>query len=385
MEVKEERISRDIDEELLCYAFTETNVGTAPVLVVGCFESIIRIRLLGQNPMYYSKFHLKNEKGFIDYSDLSFHDTVESIDQRPIRHLDNVFVGAEGNKKAAFGWIILEDEDLKIDFKAARVTIGRTSTGHLLIEVIGHDKKKAFAAEIRKDAVYNESGKAIICKEVDATQFVLLSSENPVADSIVSNTNDLTIQPNSSITVECVFSQISSKQSLTCTNILEQKVNKPAPTSIESCSGYIPLIVEEAPPGCNMHYPVCSILYPSRNTFLAIYPYRVVMSHLHGKLLQVDSVVIEKIGTNKNAKLIKSGYVYLLNDVAKQPAVKHYFEVGPDIKKVQVFINDPRAYKYLVVEPVYQDDCEVELAPFEIGLVGALGKGIELNNDGKQE
>ena len=86
-----------------------------------------------------------------------------------------------------------------------------------------------------------------------------------------------------------------------------------------------------------------------------------------------------------NAKLIKSGYVYLLNDVVKQPAVKHYFEVGPDIKKAQGFINDPRAYKYLVVEPVYQDDCEVELAPFEIGLVGALGKGIELNSDGKQE
>jgi hypothetical protein len=113
---------------------------------------------------------------------------------------------------------------------------------------------------------------------------------------------------------------------------------------MESCNGYIPLIIEEAPPGCNMHYPICSILYPSKNTFLANYPYRIVMKHLHGKLLQIDSVVIERIGSNKNAKLIKSGSVYLLNDINKQPAVRHYFEVSSDIKKVEVYVNDPGLY-----------------------------------------
>lgn len=126
-----------------------------------------------------------------------------------------------------------------------------------------------------------------------------------------------------------------------------------------------------------MHYPVCSILYPSQNTFLANYPYRIVMSHLHGKHMQVDSVVIEKIGSNKNAKLIKAGYVYLLNDSQKQPTTKHYFEIGADNRKVQVSVNDSKPYRYLVVEPIYQDDCEAEQAPFEIGLVGALGQGVE--------
>ena len=243
--------------------------------------------------MYYSKFHLKNEKGFIDYSDLSFHDNVESIDQRPIRHLDNIFVGADGNKNSAFGWIVLEDDDLKIDFRAVKVTVNHTTSGKLLLEIVGNDKKKCISIELRKNLIYNELNKAILSKEVSPTEFTIIpSAKNAEGQASVTCDNETSLQPNSNATIECVFTQTGDKQSLTCTNILEQRVNKPAPTSIESCSGYIPLIIEEAPPGCNMHYPVCSILYPSRNTFLANYPYRIVMSHLHGKLLQVDSVVI---------------------------------------------------------------------------------------------
>lgn len=264
------------------------------------------------------------------------------------------------------------------------MSISHTATGQLLIDVVGHDKRRAFAVEIRKNFVYNEEIKSVVCKEVDPTQFILLPApkDNEERQDVVSNSTDVSFKPGSSVTVECMFSQVSDKHTLTCTNILETKVSKSDPNYIESCNGYIPLIVEEAPPGCNMHYPVCSILYPSRNTFLANYPFRVVMSHLHGKLLQVDSVVIEKIGTNKNAKSIKAGHVYLLNDSSKQPSVKHYFEVGADNKKVQVFINDPQFYKHLVVEPIYQENCEVEAAaPFEIGLVGALGKGVEATSD----
>jgi hypothetical protein len=74
-----------------------------------------------------------------------------------------------------------------------------------------------------------------------------------------------------------------------------------------------------------MNYPVCSILYPS-GTFHAEYPYRIVLRHLHGKKLLVDSAVIERIGSSSNVKSIKSGYFYLLNDLAKQPARRHYFE-----------------------------------------------------------
>jgi hypothetical protein len=205
----------------------------------------------------------------------------------------------------------------------------------------------------------------------------LSAIQSDVTDRNISTVQkDVSLNSNSNVVIECVFSQCSEKGSLTCTNILEQKTLTEEPNIMESSNGYIPLIIEEAPPGCNMHYPVCSILYPSNNTFLANYPYRIVMKHLHGKLLQIDSVMIEKIGSNKNAKLIKSGNVYLLNDLNKQPAVKHYFEVTSDIKKVQVFINDPRIYQYLVIEPIYQNDCDVESVPFEIGLVGALGRGV---------
>jgi hypothetical protein len=45
----------------------------------------------------------------VDYSDLSFHDSVEAINQRPIRFLENIFVGGQEHNNSAFGWIVLED------------------------------------------------------------------------------------------------------------------------------------------------------------------------------------------------------------------------------------------------------------------------------------
>jgi hypothetical protein len=100
--------------------------------------------------MYYSKFYLKNEKGFIDYSDMSFHDSVENIDQKPIRFLDNIFVGINGNPNSTFGWIVLEDEDIKIDLRASEVKISHTIEKRLIIEVVGQGKKKNFSVEIKK-------------------------------------------------------------------------------------------------------------------------------------------------------------------------------------------------------------------------------------------
>lgn len=124
----------------------------------------MRVRLLGQNPMYYSKFHLKNEKGFIDYCDLSFHDSLETIEQRPIRYLDHVFVGNEGNKQVAFGWIVLEDEDIKLDQKATKVAVKCAAAGHFSIELVGKEKTREFSVEIRKEWIYNELNKALSSK-----------------------------------------------------------------------------------------------------------------------------------------------------------------------------------------------------------------------------
>lgn len=64
-------------------------------------------------------------------------------------------------------------------------------------------------------------------------------------------------------------------------------------------SGYIPLLVEKGPPGCNLNYPICSILYP-KNPFLANYPYSLTLRNLHQKLMKVKEIVIQRIGNRKN-------------------------------------------------------------------------------------
>jgi hypothetical protein len=53
-----------------------------------------------------------------------------------------------------------------------------------------------------------------------------------------------------------------------------------------------------------MNYPICSILYPTRG-FLANYPYKLVFKHLHDKYMKVSTVVIDRIGKNRNVKEVK--------------------------------------------------------------------------------
>ena len=77
----------------------------------------------------------------------------------------------------------------------------------------------------------------------------------------------------------------------------------------------MPLLVERGPPGCNLNYPICSILYPrSQLPFLANYPYSLTFKNLHSKYMRVEEVTIERIGAKKNVNEIKEGYVYFTND-----------------------------------------------------------------------
>jgi hypothetical protein len=54
----------------------------------------------------------------------------------------------------------------------------------------------------------------------------------------------------------------------------------------EEPTTFLPLLVEKGPPGCNLNYPICSILYPKKY-FLANYPYALTLRNLHSKLMKV--------------------------------------------------------------------------------------------------
>lgn len=133
---------------------------------------------------------------------------------------------------------------------------------------------------------------------------------------------------------------------------------------------YIPLLVQQGPPGCNMSYPICSILYPAAKGFLANYPYQVVFKHLHGKNLQVNSVIIERIGRHHNVKEVMEGLIWLSDHLNVAPSLRFKFKFAGDSKRVVVRLPPLPPRKYLCILPVFEEGSDPNL-PFEIGFVGA--------------
>jgi hypothetical protein len=115
-------------------------------------------------------------------------------------------------------------------------------------------------------------------------------------------------------------------------------------------------VVQQGPPGCNMSYPICSILYPAAKSFLANYPYQVIFKHLHGKKLQINSVMIERIGKNHNVKEVMEGLIWLSDHLNVAPSVRFKFKFAADSKRVVV--------------TMFENGTDPNL-PFEIGFVGA--------------
>lgn len=133
---------------------------------------------------------------------------------------------------------------------------------------------------------------------------------------------------------------------------------------------YIPLLVQQGPPGCNMNYPICSILYPMNKSFLANYPYQLVFKHLHGKSLQVSCIVIEKIGQNKNVKEVKEGLVWLTDSLTSQPSLRYKFRFAPESKRTVLRVPFYVPKQYLFILPIFEEGSDPNI-PFEIGFVGA--------------
>ena len=115
-------------------------------------------------------------------------------------------------------------------------------------------------------------------------------------------------------------------------------------------ANYLPLLVERGPPGCNMNYPICSILYPrSPLPFLANYPYSLTFKNLHSKYMKVSEVTIERIGCKKNVNEIKEGYVYFKND-ANIHSKKYYFAFKSSEENTMVVnIDEDMYWKYMVI------------------------------------
>jgi len=119
-----------------------------------------------------------------------------------------------------------------------------------------------------------------------------------------------------------------------------------------------------------MSYPICSILYPAAKGFLANYPYQVIFKHLHGKNLQVNSVIIERIGHHHNVKEVMEGLIWLSDHLNVQPSLRFKFKFTGDSKRVVVQIPPIHPKKYLFILPIFEDNGDNNL-PFEIGFVGA--------------
>ena len=81
---------------------------------------------------------------------------------------------------------------------------------------------------------------------------------------------------------------------------MENLWNKSELNDSPKSAEYLPLIVENGPPGCNMNYPICSILYPkSSQPFLANYPFSLTFRHLHRKHFTVNEILIKRMGSSR--------------------------------------------------------------------------------------
>ena len=144
----------------------------------------------------------------------------------------------------------------------------------------------------------------------------------------------------------------------------------------ESQSGkYIAMLVERGPPGCNLNYPICSILYPkSTIPFLANYPNALTFRNLHSKFMKVSEVIIERMGAKQNVKEIKEGYIYFTNDGTVQSQKYHFSFSSETESRLAVQINENFYWKNMIIEPVYPVGKKL---PYEIGFVGAKGTTID--------
>jgi len=98
----------------------------------------------------------------------------------------------------------------------------------------------------------------------------------------------------------------------------------------EQSEDWLPLVIESGHPGCNMNYPICSILYP-KSPFLANYPFSLKFKHLHEQVFKISSITIERIGKHKCANEIKSGSIHFENSCgAKSKEYEFAFDPEQD-------------------------------------------------------
>ena len=125
-------------------------------------------------------------------------------------------------------------------------------------------------------------------------------------------------------------------------------------TKEEHAKGYLPLLVERGPPGCNLNYPISSILYPKTSQpFLANYPYPLTFRNLHSKFMKIEEVTIQRTGDKKNVNEIQEGFIYFTND-SKICSKKYPFSFKtPEEGQIVMEINEPNYWKFMVVEPLF--------------------------------
>ena len=127
--------------------------------------------MFGPNPKYYSLFYYKDEE-FIDLTNLSIHDEAYLIDQKPVRHQFYLNSSQAEQKESAYGWINLEDQDIKIekgDGELRQINFHRISSEKRILqfalEIQFANATKYYHGKIIASVVYSEKQRSFVVEK----------------------------------------------------------------------------------------------------------------------------------------------------------------------------------------------------------------------------
>ena len=347
----------------------DTEHSLSPLLLSVRTEKELRVYLVGVNIQYLQKFYFKEDKGFVSFINFQYLDNLEQFDREDISYRNYHF----GSGSENFYSLQMVEALPVTGIIDQRLVI--KGSGFELLTLTADNKIKHYLVNL---SVRNSS--------LDLTPF---EETTCFLDRIPVYNGRLVEDKNNTPYVAACGSIIVSSQTfhqpqkrlflkIAVENVTQTIDCPTTPDEKPSEEQFIPLLVEQGPPGCNMNYPICSILYPTNNEFLANYPYTLVLKQLHDKYMKVSTVVISRIGKRRNVKEVKEGLVWLSNhkNLRSDSSRAYRFSFGVDQNRITMKINETEFMKYLFIMPIYEKETTKNL-PFEIGFVGVTGESRE--------
>lgn len=165
-------------------------------MVVALFDSFVRIRTVGPNPTYLKYFYVNNDQMYLDLKNLIPETSLDSFQQEPLTHLEQLFVGNTRLYTYQFGWITLEDHDLEV--KAQKVEGGNN--------ILIIDGKK-YSLDFLSNRLYNPKKNSTLIKE---TEQGVIVKETPSAPTFT-RSKEIVMSSNNTLEVDVILSQSKNK------------------------------------------------------------------------------------------------------------------------------------------------------------------------------